>query len=206
MELYADFAGQAIAAHLRAVDGDGLGDPIGRAMISALLDPGDGRVPGVTAPAGAGAGQGSRERGPLRETSSVEETMSQFAGYIVNRLFSVGLSLESARSIAGKGPAGDRIAAATGEVDRLIRDIRTTLFSLAADPAALLKERAAHMGGALQAAALDAVALLEQQARLARQPSRLDYPTEIKRWRAFAHQAEQMAQRWEQRPEPESPP
>jgi len=28
----------------------------------------------------------------------------------------------------------------------------------------------------------------------------MDYPAEIKRWRAFADQAEQMARRWEQRP------
>jgi hypothetical protein len=29
---------------------------------------------------------------------------------------------------------------------------------------------------------------------------RIDYPAEIKRWRAFADQAEQMAKHWEQRP------
>ena len=40
----------------------------------------------------------------------------------------------------------------------------------------------------------------ERQADQARRPGQLDYPTEIKRWRAFADQAEQMARRWEQRP------
>jgi len=30
--------------------------------------------------------------------------MSRFAEYVVNRLFSIGLSLESAHSILGKGP------------------------------------------------------------------------------------------------------
>jgi hypothetical protein len=33
----------------------------------------------------------------------------------------------------------------------------------------------------------------------------MDYPAEIKRWRAFADQAEQMARRWEQSPLPPDP-
>ena len=64
--------------------------------------------------------------------------MPEFAHHIVNRLFSIGLSLDSARSIVGKGPAGDRIAAATDQVDRMIRDIRTALFSPAEDRPALV--------------------------------------------------------------------
>lgn len=137
--------------------------------------------------------------GPL-ESAAPEDTMPELAGYIVNRLFSVGLSLDSARSIVGEGPAGDRIAAATGEVDRMIRDIRTALFGLTEDRPALLEERMARTARALQATALNAAARLERQADRARRPGRLDYPTEIKRWRAFAAQAEQMAERWEQRP------
>jgi hypothetical protein len=58
----------------------------------------------------------------------------------------------------------------------------------------------AHMARALQATAAGAAAVLEQQARRTKQPRRMDYPTEIKRWRAFTKQAEQMAQRWEQPP------
>jgi hypothetical protein len=235
--------------------------------------------------------------GPL-EPAAPGDTMPELAGYIVNGLFSVGLSLESARSIVGNGPAGDRIAAATDQVDHLIRDIRTALLSLPADrgnpspdrwpqppgghtertgkllgsvvktiftvgghlqtaadlpqevtrmritealhwlddlagqirdymftengretppgPArrtlpngperlartadrlASLRARRARTAHALQAAAADAAALLEQQAELAKQPGRMDYPPEIKRWRAFAEQAEQMARRWEQ--------
>jgi hypothetical protein len=65
-------------------------------------------------------------------------------GYIMNRLFSVGLSLESAGSIVGNGPAGDRIAAAADEVDRMIRDIRTALFGLVENRPALVNERMAH--------------------------------------------------------------
>jgi len=174
MELYADFAGQAIASQLGLPGGD-LVDPVGRAMISALLDPGDVQVSG-------------------------EDERTEFAGYVVNRLLSVGLSLDSARSIVGEGPAGDRIEAAIREVDRMIRDIRTTMFGLDTDPAALLDEHAARTARALQAAALDAVALLEQRADLVRRPGRMNHPAEIKRWRAFAEQAEQMVRRWEQRP------
>jgi hypothetical protein len=59
--------------------------------------------------------------------------MSQLAGVITNRLFSVGLSLESARRIVGDGPASERLRSATEELDDLIRDIRTTVFSRAAD-------------------------------------------------------------------------
>ena len=122
--------------------------------------------------------------------------MPGLVGYIVNRLFSVGLSLDSARSIVGNGPAGDRITAATDEVDRLIRDIRTAMFGLAEDRPALLEERMARTARALQVTALNAVAMLERQADRARPPGRLDYRVEIKRWRAFADQAEQMARRW----------
>jgi len=304
MELYADVAGDAIAGRLGAPD-EGPADPTGRTVIPAPLGLGGGQEPGTAELPGWGGDWRSRERGPAREAASLEDAMSQFAGYIVNRLFSVGLSLESARSIVEKGPAGDRVAAATGEVDRMIGDIRTVLFSLAADRenhapgrvpappggyadrtgellggvinsvsevgallratadlpdtarlritealrrlddavqkvrdhvsaerdrgtqpgpawrpplgrqkrsapssdhAALLQERMAPAARALQAAAVDYAALLEQQAALIRQPGRMDYPAEVKRWRAFADQAEQMAERWEQTPEPEAPP
>lgn len=300
MELYADVAGDEIAGHLGALDED-LAGAIGRAVIPVPFDLEDGQGPGAVELPGLGSGWRSRERGPAREAASVDDTMSQFAAYIVNRLFSVGLSLESALSIVGKGPAGDRVAAATGEVDRMIGDIRTVVFRLAADrenhpqgtwplppggyagrsgellagvvnsvsevgaflratadlpdaagprlaealrrlddvvqkvrdhvsaersratqpgptwksplggqersapssdPAALLQERMARTARALQAAAADYVALLEQQAALTTQPGRMDYPAEVKRWRAFADQAAQMAERWEQPPEP----
>lgn len=137
---------------------------------------------------------------PGPQKPAPQATVSEFASYVVNRLFSVGLSLDSARSIAGNGPTGDRIVAATDEVDELIRDIRTTVFSPAADPSAALRTRTARTARELQARALEAAALLEREADLARQPSRLDYPTEIKRWLAFAEQADQMARQWEQPP------
>jgi hypothetical protein len=234
------------------------------------------------------AGDGRDLPGPLEPAQ--QSTVPEFAGYVLNRLVSVRLSLESARSMVGTGPAGDRIAAATDQVNRMIGNIGAMGSGLAEDrgnqspdrwplplsgdagrtgellgsvvrsmfnvrgllqdaadlpqdvrrrriaealrwledlagqirdhvftqsgqqagpgPArralpdrsALLGERAAHTAWALQAAAADAAVLLEQQADLARQPGWMDYPAQIKRWRAFADQAEQMARRWEQPP------
>jgi hypothetical protein len=145
------------------------------------------------------------------EPAAQADAMPELAGYIVNGLFSIGLSLESVRSMIEDGPAGDRIATATGMVDRLIREIRQRAFAepqdddqerpgQTADRAALLQERMARTARALQASAAEYAALLQQRADLSRPPQRMDYPAEIKRWRAFADQAEQMARRWEQRP------
>ena len=58
----------------------------------------------------------------------------------------------------------------------------------------------AQTARALQANALNAVAQLERQVDRLGPPWPLDYQTELKRWRAFAEQAEQMAKRWEQSP------
>jgi hypothetical protein len=61
----------------------------------------------------------------------------------------------------------------------------------------LLRQRVAQTARALQFAAADTAALLEERADLLGQPSRIDYPAEIKRWRVFADQARQMAECWE---------
>jgi hypothetical protein len=132
MELYADFAGQAVAGHLTGPGGDGRGDPVGRAVISALLDPGDGEL-GAMPFRGSRPGEAGGQRGAARQSATQEGAMSQFAGLVVNRLFSVGMSLESARSLTGQGPAANRITQAADEIDHLIQDIRTTVFDLAAD-------------------------------------------------------------------------
>jgi len=133
MKLYADYAGETLTGHLRTPAGDGLGAPITRAVISALLDPGISRPPAVTGLSGPGSAPGGRERRPAHPPAPSDQAISRFAGDVVNRLFSIGLSLDSALSIAGTGPAGDRVAAATNELDRLIRDIRTMVFSRAGD-------------------------------------------------------------------------
>ena len=133
MQLYGDFAGELVARQLGTPAGDDGDDPIGRAVLSALLAPGDGQVPGLMVPPGSAGGPGGRERPSPDRSASVDETTSRFAADIVNRLFSIGLRLESARSIVTKGPAGDRIAAATDEIDLTIREIRTAVFSFARD-------------------------------------------------------------------------
>jgi hypothetical protein len=152
------------------------------------------------------SGADSQDMPGAPEPAAPADAMPELVGYIVNGLFSIGLSLESARSMVGDGPAGDRIAAATGMVDRLIREIRQRVFAghqdddqecpgQTADRAALLQEHIARTARALQASATEYAALLQQRADLSRSPQRMDYPAEIKRWRAFADQAEQMARR-----------
>lgn len=46
----------------------------------------------------------------------------------VNRLFSVGLTLTNALGLIGPGAAAERVAAAIGELDDTIRDIRSAAF------------------------------------------------------------------------------
>jgi GAF domain len=223
MALYGEFAGQAVAGHLGVVAGDGLVEMISRAVISALLYPEDRQEPGMAALSVAGG----RAGGAVPRPASADDTMSRSAGHVVNRLFSVGLSLESARSIVGDGPAGHRIAVATGEIDGVIRDIRMIALGNAVGPGhraadrrppqaggvddrigeprpagstadrAATRERLAQAARALQATAADTAVLLERSADPA-QPGRIDYPTEIKRWRAFAEQADQIVKRLEQ--------
>ncbi len=147
MEFYADAAGRAIASHLGLSGDGGLVDPVGREMISALLDRGNGRLSGPIAPPSAGADRDRRERVLLQAGDSAEDALPELAAYVVNRLFSIGLSLDSARAIVGDGPAGKRIAAATDEVDRIIRDIRTTVLRLTADPPVVVNECAARIAG-----------------------------------------------------------
>lgn len=47
---------------------------------------------------------------------------------LLGRLCSVGLSLASAHSIVGGGPAGDRLLGATEEIDEMIRDVQTIVL------------------------------------------------------------------------------
>lgn len=133
MQLYGDFAGELLARQLGTPAGEDPDDPIGRAVLSALLAPADGQAAGLTVPPGPADRGGGRERPLAHGPASADDTMSRFAADIVHRLFSIGLRLESARGIVTKGPAGDRIAAATDELDRTIRYIRTTVFTLARD-------------------------------------------------------------------------
>jgi len=50
MQLHADFAGEALTRHLGRPSGDGPADPVGRAMVTALLDPARAREADVSVP------------------------------------------------------------------------------------------------------------------------------------------------------------
>jgi DNA-binding SARP family transcriptional activator len=63
--------------------------------------------------------------------------------------------------------------------------------------AATLRERVAQTAFALQSAAADTAALLEQGADLLREPGHIDYSAEITKWRMLADQIRQMAESWE---------
>jgi len=73
-------------------------------------------------------------------------------------------------------------------------------LAIATKRTALLQRRVAQTAHALQFAAAHTAALPQQRAHILGQPGRIDYPTEVKQWRVLADQAEEMAQRWEQRP------
>jgi hypothetical protein len=115
---------------------------------------------------------------------------------------------------------GMRITEAAGCLDGVVGEVRQYVFArharqalsgsagrLPPDPRpsgadrgsrGLAGARLAQTAHELRLAASDAAASLEQRADLAGQPARIDYPTEIKRWRVVADQAEKMAKRWEQ--------
>ncbi len=50
---------------------------------------------------------------------------------VIQRLFAVGLTLESTARIAGPGRVADRVNAAVDQLDETIKDIRRTIFELA---------------------------------------------------------------------------
>lgn len=167
-----------------------------------------------TTPAVPGTADSSSAAGPA---GSARELLD----WVVNSIFAVGVLLEGAHELPHDA-AGPRITEALHRLDDVVREVRDHVLAQrvqaaqssfaprspldapqrpmqAMDGLASLQERVAQTARALQSAAGNTAALLQQQASLAG-PARIDYPAEIKRWRAFADQAEQMANRWEQRP------
>lgn len=136
---------------------------------------------------------------------------------VVKTVFEVGMSLQAAIGLPPEA-ARRHITAALRSLDEVVREVREYVFAertrpgLAARPSgnvhervalignrmALLHERVMQTAYALHSAAADTAALLEQRADLVEQTGRVDYPVEIKRWRALARQAEQMAERLQQ--------
>ena len=139
---------------------------------------------------------------------------------VTHNIIIVGLMLQAAADLP-RDTAARRVTEALGRLDDVVLEVRDQVLAdrglgvrparawrpppdvlqraaLARNRSALLRQRVAQTARALQFAAADTAALLEERADLLRQPSRIDYPTEIKRWRDFAGQAKQMAERWEQ--------
>lgn len=86
--------------------------------------------------------QHARQRADWLDGRVATPGQEELADQIVHRMFAAGLSLASAQSIAGQGPAGERIAEAVSELDRAIRDIRIQVFSTSAWQAANLTRSA----------------------------------------------------------------
>ena len=138
----------------------------------------------------------------------------------VDSIFNVGLILQAAIDLAPDVTA-QRITEALQRLDDVVQEIRNHMFAgrghsvepgpvgppfprllersaRAMDQAALLQKHVAQTARAVQSAAADTAALLEQRADLVGRPSRVDYPADIKRWRAIADEAAQMAKHWDQ--------
>jgi len=159
--------------------------------------------------------------GPPRAADQADRA-EQLLDWVVTSIFDIGVTLEAASDLPPDA-AGMRITEALRRLDDVVQQVRRHVFAQraqaaepgfaqrspldsrqrlaqATDRVATLQERVAQTARAVQSAAADTAALLQQQADLAKQPARIDYPAEIKRWRAFADQAEQMARRWDRRP------
>lgn len=122
------------------------------------------------------------------------------------------------------GPPSDvtaqRITGAADRLDEVVRGIRDHVFAervhgggpgaarppspdrlerseLARKHSVLLQMHLAQAARAMQSTAADTAALLERRADILGLRARLDYRTEIKRWRVLADQAGEMAERWE---------
>ena len=138
----------------------------------------------------------------------------------VDSIFNVGLILQAAIDLTPDVTA-QRITEALQRLDDAAQEIRNHVFAgrdhsvepgpagppfprlpgrsaRALDDAASLQKHVAQTARAVQSAAADTAALLERRADLIGRPSRVDYPADIKQWRAIADQAAQMAEHWEQ--------
>ena len=137
---------------------------------------------------------------------------------LTTTMLEVGLLLEAAVELPGAA-ARLRINEALSLVDGAVRAARDHIFTEASHEAQtsralspldephrsrwfaaradLLHERMLETARGLQRSAQANAALLEQRAALVQDPSQADYPTEIKRWRSFADQAEHLAHRLE---------
>jgi len=166
------------------------------------------------------AGAGRREQGT--RTADPVARAEELVDVAVAGILGAGLILQAAIDLPPDVTA-QRISEALRGLDDVVLDIRDHVFAgrgqsagpgLARRPpphvlersaraknrSGLLQRHLAQTAQAVQSAAAGTAALLERRADLLGQPGRIDYPTEIKKWRALADQARQMAERWEQPP------
>ena len=174
--------------------------------------------------AGAERGEvpGGQTTGIAGRAAGAEEPLNP----VVSSIFTVGMLLQAAAGRPGDVTA-QLITEALCHLNDAVREARDHVFAgpgqdgqgsdldlawrpppqvlqhsaSAMNRSALLHQQVARTARALHVAAADTAALLERRADVAGLPARIDYPTEIKRWRVLADQARQMAARWEQRPQ-----
>ena len=170
--------------------------------------------------AGAGRRRVPGERGArLADHSARAEELLHL---VTASMFDASLVLQAAIDLPPDATA-QRITEALRRLDDAVRDVRDYLFAergqgtgpdlawrpprqvlersaRAINRSELLQRHVARTARALHSAAADTAALLERRPGLLGQPGRIDYPTEIRRFRALADQARQMADRWEQQP------
>ncbi len=177
--------------------------------------------PGEPAPAGITPAR-PEPVGLVQAAADPADRTGELLDWVVTSIFHVGVSLQAAADLP-RDITAQRITHALGRLDDVVREIRQHVSAqhhqrtqpdlalrrprqaqersaLAAKHTTLLRQRMIQAAAALHSTAADTAALLEQRADLLGQPWRVDYPTEIKRWRVLADQAGQLAERWEQQP------
>ncbi len=170
----------------------------------------------------AGAEHTQMHGGQRSGTADRAALAGELLDSVVSRIFSAGLILQAVTDLPHH-VAVQRVTEAVGRLDDVVREIRDHVFAehrqgtqedlawtpppsvlersaLARNRVAVLQQRVAQTAYALQWSATDTAALLERQADRVGLPANIDYPAEIKRFRALADQASQIAERWDGRP------
>ncbi|MFG1793005.1 GAF domain-containing protein [Nocardia sp. NPDC049149] len=138
LRLYSDFAGQAIAAGMGA--GNGVFDPIGRAMVSALLAPPP-HLPDLASPLHQHGFDEDQTAGQNGDFSGPHATFAASSDRLIRHLFDVGLQLHTLRAVfdqADASPenvraASDAVGGVLEDLDMLTRDTGLAMLALARD-------------------------------------------------------------------------
>ncbi len=156
---------------------------------------------------------------PVRAAIARADLAEELLDWAVTNIFTVGLRLQAAVDLP-RDQAAQRTTDALGRLGDVVREVRDHGFGDYGGPAqpgsawtpppdlderfarsarrtALLHQRVTQTARALQSAAADTAALLEQRADLVEQPARVDYRTDIKQWQMIADQAAELAEQWE---------